>query len=70
MMSAERDRRTWRRGVEGPSEAMMSFERLARSFANDVARRFILAALFRACTFEFLILSYSLIFLFSAIILH
>ena len=52
MVSVERERRTWRRGVEGSSEAMMSFGRLARSFANDVARRFIRAALFRAFTFE------------------
>ena len=48
MMSVDRDKRTWRRGVEGSSEAMISFGRLARSFANDVARRFIRAALFRA----------------------
>ena len=57
MMLVERDRRTWRRGVEGYSEAMMSFGRLATIFANDVARRFIRAALFRAFTFEFLIFS-------------
>ena len=51
-------------GVEGYSEAMVSFGRLATSFANDVARRFIQAALFRAFTFEFLIFYSSLIFRF------
>ena len=70
MISVDRDRRTWIGGVEGSSEAMMSFGRLARSFANDVARRFIRAALFRAFTFEFLIFYSSFVFLFSAIILH
>ena len=37
-MAFERERRTWRRGVEGSSEAIMSFGRLATSFVNDVAR--------------------------------
>ena len=56
--------------AEVSSEAIMYFGRLAASFVYDVARRFIRAALFRAFTFEFLIFSSSLIFLFSAIILH
>ena len=36
MMSVDRERRTWRRGVGLSLEAIMSFGRLATSFANDV----------------------------------
>ena len=38
MMSVEREKKTWRRGVEGSSEAMMKFGRLATSFAFEVAQ--------------------------------
>ena len=51
-----------KRTVEGSSEFIVSFGRLATSFANDVARRFIWAALFRAFTFLLLIFSSSFIF--------
>ena len=70
MISVERERRAWRRGVEGSSEAIMSFGRLTKSFADDVAHWFTRAALFRAFTFVFLIFSSSFIFWFWAINLH
>ena len=57
MMSVDRVISTWSRGVDLSSEAIMSFGRLATSFANDLARRFIRAALFRAFTFVLLIFS-------------